>query len=204
MLTIYFLRHGQTDYNQRGIVQGSGVDSSLNETGRAQANAFYEYYQHLNFDAVYASGLQRTHQTLAPWLAKGYSFEAVPAVNELNWGVHEGIVPTPEQKHDFKQMLVHWKEGNLQAKVEGGESPIEAWERSREFFATLPQKHGAGQQILICSHGRQLRVILSNLLGESMTQMEKYNQHNTGLSIVEMAADGSGELKLLNDVRHLE
>ncbi|MEM6877731.1 MAG: histidine phosphatase family protein, partial [Bacteroidota bacterium] len=33
--TVYIVRHGQTDYNLRGIVQGSGVDSSLNDTGRA-------------------------------------------------------------------------------------------------------------------------------------------------------------------------
>ncbi|MFT5802452.1 MAG: broad specificity phosphatase PhoE, partial [Nonlabens sp.] len=29
----YFIRHGQTDYNLRGIVQGSGIDSELNENG---------------------------------------------------------------------------------------------------------------------------------------------------------------------------
>jgi probable phosphoglycerate mutase len=29
--TIYLIRHGQTDFNKQGIVQGSGVDSSLND-----------------------------------------------------------------------------------------------------------------------------------------------------------------------------
>ncbi|EJF08716.1 histidine phosphatase family protein, partial [Pontibacter sp. BAB1700] len=31
---IYLIRHGQTDFNLQGIVQGSGVDASLNELGR--------------------------------------------------------------------------------------------------------------------------------------------------------------------------
>ncbi|HNU42529.1 MAG TPA: histidine phosphatase family protein, partial [Cyclobacteriaceae bacterium] len=30
---IYIIRHGQTDFNLKGIVQGSGVDSSLNVRG---------------------------------------------------------------------------------------------------------------------------------------------------------------------------
>lgn len=42
---IYILRHGETDYNRRGIVQGSGVDAELNEYGRLQAEAFFRYYR---------------------------------------------------------------------------------------------------------------------------------------------------------------
>ncbi|MCY7358013.1 MAG: histidine phosphatase family protein, partial [Rudanella sp.] len=30
---IYIIRHGETDYNRRGVVQGSGVDADLNEMG---------------------------------------------------------------------------------------------------------------------------------------------------------------------------
>ena len=39
--TIYLIRHGETDFNRQGIVQGSGVDSDLNELGLAQAEAFF-------------------------------------------------------------------------------------------------------------------------------------------------------------------
>ena len=48
--TIYLIRHGQTDFNKQGIVQGSGVDSSLNDEGHAQARKFFEAYHHINFD----------------------------------------------------------------------------------------------------------------------------------------------------------
>ncbi|MFM8374363.1 MAG: histidine phosphatase family protein, partial [Bacteroidota bacterium] len=37
---VYFIRHGETDFNRQGIIQGRGVDSDLNETGRQQARAF--------------------------------------------------------------------------------------------------------------------------------------------------------------------
>ena len=34
---VYLVRHGETDYNLRGQLQGSTIDAPLNETGRAQA-----------------------------------------------------------------------------------------------------------------------------------------------------------------------
>jgi probable phosphoglycerate mutase len=37
---IYLIRHGETDYNRMGVVQGSGIDADLNELGQRQAQAF--------------------------------------------------------------------------------------------------------------------------------------------------------------------
>ena len=50
---IYITRHGQTDFNKKGIVQGSGVDSDLNETGRLQAEAFFKKFKDHPFDKLY-------------------------------------------------------------------------------------------------------------------------------------------------------
>ena len=61
---IYLTRHGQTDYNLKGVVQGSGIDADLNATGRAQANAFYQAYKDHPFDKLYVSGLKRTFQSM--------------------------------------------------------------------------------------------------------------------------------------------
>ncbi|MEO0734980.1 MAG: histidine phosphatase family protein, partial [Bacteroidota bacterium] len=44
-MTVYIVRHGQTDFNLQGIVQGSGVDASLNDTGRSQGQHLYEQYR---------------------------------------------------------------------------------------------------------------------------------------------------------------
>ena len=42
--TIYIARHGQTEFNKRGIVQGSGVDSELNSTGLLQAERLFQIF----------------------------------------------------------------------------------------------------------------------------------------------------------------
>ncbi|MEM7656515.1 MAG: histidine phosphatase family protein [Bacteroidota bacterium] len=203
MLTLYFVRHGQTDYNLKGIVQGSGVDSSLNATGQAQAQAFFEAYRHLTFDAVYASKLQRTHQTLAPWKAAGYDFEQHAGLNELNWGHHEGAVANAEMKAEFLQMLENWQQGEIHDKVVNGESPQEALDRALPFLKQLTADH-MGQRVLICSHGRQLRVILSHLMDGDLTQMEQYKHQNTGVTIVRIAPSGTVQLDVLNNGTHLE
>jgi broad specificity phosphatase PhoE len=57
---LFILRHGQTDFNKIGVVQGSGIDAPLNETGRKQAESFFKGYADIPFDVVYTSALQRT------------------------------------------------------------------------------------------------------------------------------------------------
>jgi probable phosphoglycerate mutase len=60
----YLIRHGQTDFNKRGIIQGGGIDSSLNDTGWAQAHAFHQQYKQVSFDLIVTSDLRRTHKRL--------------------------------------------------------------------------------------------------------------------------------------------
>ncbi len=43
--TLYIVRHGETELNKHGIVQGRGINSDLNDTGRAQAAALFEHYK---------------------------------------------------------------------------------------------------------------------------------------------------------------
>lgn len=203
MTTLYFLRHGETEYNRLGIVQGSGIDSDLNEEGLRQAEAFFDFYRSEPFDAVYVSTLRRTHQTMSFWHTLGYTPQAERGLDEFGWGIHEGSTPSESFKHAFRHILDRWAQGYLDERVDGGESPLEAWARAEGFFRSLPVRYPEGR-ILLCSHGRQLRVILSMLIHGSLQEMERFSHHNTALSIVRMAPDGACTLELHNDVRHLD
>lgn len=203
MLTLYFFRHGETEYNRRGIIQGRGIDSDLNATGHAQAQAFYAHYRHLSFDGIWASMLRRTHQTLAPWLEDGYTLQTHPGLDEFSWGIHEGRNPDIEQRHEFREMLLRWRAGEDDTRIEGGESPRDAWARAKPLFESLLATPD-DRTLLICSHGRQMRVIISNLIGEDMRYMERFKHHNTALSIVRLQAIGQGETLTLNSIAHLD
>ncbi len=202
-MLLYLIRHGQTDYNIQGIVQGGGIDSDLNAKGRAQAEAFYAHYHQTRFDAVYVSSLKRTYQTLAPWEESGYQLQADPAIDEFRWGWMEGKKPTPEMNEEFTQLKADWAAGQFHRKIRGGESPEEAWNRIQPFFERVAKAH-QGQRILVCSHGRTSRIVLSQLLGYGMDQMSKFSHSNTGLNVLRFYPNGKVQAEKINDVTHLE
>jgi broad specificity phosphatase PhoE len=69
--TLYIVRHGQTDLNKQGIVQGRGRDTDLNDEGRKQADLFYNAYKSVPFDKVYISELKRTEQSIQQFIDLG-------------------------------------------------------------------------------------------------------------------------------------
>jgi broad specificity phosphatase PhoE len=81
---IYLIRHGQTDYNLQNIVQGSGVDTDLNDRGRQQAQAFFERYKEVPFQKVYTSALKRTHQSVKGFLELGLPHMQLAGLNEIS------------------------------------------------------------------------------------------------------------------------
>ncbi len=198
--TIYFIRHGETDLNRAHIVQGSGVDSSLNELGHQQARQFYEFYKKENFDLIICSALQRSYQTILPFVEDGIPLQRFAEINEMNWGVHEGKSSTPAMKAAYVEMISQWNQNNLDARLEEGESAREMADRLQHFLDQLkkmPQK-----KILVCSHGRALRGIMTLVKGQHLREMESYKHSNTGLFLVHQK-DGAFEVVLENDTKHL-
>ncbi len=202
-MTIYFIRHGQTEYNIRGIVQGSGIDSELNEVGRQQAQAFYDYYKDVEFDLIIGSALQRTHQTLAPFVNNHPTipFEKTALINEINWGVHEGQKYQPWMKGNYEKLIQEWNIGNFDASLEEGESARSLADRLQKFLDDLVQRKA--KTVLVCTHGRTMRCMISLLKKQHLREMEKYRHHNTCLYKARWS-DGAFTVELENDIRHLK
>lgn len=59
---IYFVRHGQTDWNKLGRIQGHS-DTELNEEGKNQAQIVKEKLSGVKFDKVFSSPLKRARET---------------------------------------------------------------------------------------------------------------------------------------------
>lgn len=197
---VYILRHGQTEYNLRGIVQGGGVDTSLNDTGRAQAQAFFQTYGHLPFEKVLTSNLKRTHETVQPFLDQGLDWERHPEITEMGWGVHEGTVSTPESHQEYKDLMHAWESGNYDAALPEGESATQLGERLTRFINHLRQR--PEELLLVCSHGRAMRGLMCLLEGNPLSMMSTYGHSNTGLWIAQQRVDGF-ELLKKNDISHL-
>ncbi len=202
MKELYIVRHGETDYNRKGIVQGRGVDSSLNARGQRQAQAFYDYYQDQDFDAVYVSNLQRTQQTLAPFKEAGYQFRITPELDEISWGDHEGKYPTNQMGRDFRTMLDAWHEGFTHLKTPNGESPDEVSIRLNHFLDDLEKTQE--EKILICSHGRTIRLLLCELQQLPLKKMILFETENVCLHYLTWEPPNPAKIHLTNNRVHLK
>ncbi len=86
---IYIIRHGQTELNNRKVLQGRS-DHPLNDNGIAQAREAADRLKPISFDAVYSSPLIRAIQT-----AKIIVPDADPLIDErlieMEYGPYEGM-----------------------------------------------------------------------------------------------------------------
>lgn len=199
--TIYIIRHGQTDFNKNGIIQGSGIDSELNETGLWQAAQFYLHYQHVQFDQIFTSQLHRTKQSVAAFERNGIPTKALLALNEINWGIFEGKESTQERKQAYNQIVMDWRANKLDQPIEGGESPLDMFYRQQSGWEEIT-KH-PGQNLLISMHGRALRCFLSLILNTPLKDMDDYGHTNLCLYKVEYRMDGTAFLLEANNTNHL-
>jgi broad specificity phosphatase PhoE len=196
---IILLRHGQTDFNLKGIVQGSGVDSPLNENGMKQADAFYRAYQDYGFDKVYTSALKRTHQTVQKFIDDGLSWEIVPELNEISWGNFEGQPITPEEDVYYRWVLAEWSAGKTDLRIKGGENPEEVAVRLAVALNVI--KKSPHKNILVCMHGRAMRILLCMMMGLPLKEMESFDHQNC--CVYELEFDGAFVITKYCDVGHL-
>jgi broad specificity phosphatase PhoE len=198
---IYLIRHGETNYNRMGIVQGSGVDSDLNELGRRQAKAFFEHYQHVPFDKVYTSVLKRTVQSVQRFIDKGIPWQTLPGLNEINWGYREGMQITPEEDIYYHSVLDRWSKGEVELRIEGGESPVDVQKRQLEALEVI-LSHPEEETVLICMHGRAMRILLATILNYPLQCMDMFEHQNLGLYKLHYTGN-LFRVESYNDVTHL-
>lgn len=197
-MKLYIIRHAETEYNRKGIIQGSEVDSDINDVGESQANSFYEYYKDINFDKIYVSDLKRTFQTIRRFTENGSLYEKLKDFNEISWGINQG---KSDDLEDYARLIDTWLAGNLDNKFEEGESPNEMSVRLvKGFNKVLDDDHDT---VLLCIHGRALRILLSKIIDNDLTKMDKYVHSNTGLYILEYK-NGKYEILGRNLRNHLE
>lgn len=89
MKKLYILRHGQTLFNQKEMVQGQ-CDSRLTDLGIRQSDAAGQYFkdQNIRFDSVYTSDLPRTEETLEQFYTGPHKRRK--GFRERSYGVYDG------------------------------------------------------------------------------------------------------------------
>lgn len=98
--SFYFIRHGETDWNKRGIIMGS-TDIALNSHGISQAQQAKYHLENIGITHIYSSPLKRASQTAAI-LNEGFALPVTYSdlLKERSWGVSEG-----DSVDKFKEIL---------------------------------------------------------------------------------------------------
>ena len=145
---IYFVRHGETEWNRLGLIQG-WTDIPLNETGHAQAQDVaraFAAHPEVTKDCRFAvSPLGRTRQTMA-YISEALSLpeshvSVSPALKELGFGVWEG---KPFWELKASPIYPADPETRYSWRPEGGESYADGQERLRHWLAGIQDPNGGG------------------------------------------------------------
>ena len=152
MTEILLTRHGQTDWNLGGRVQGH-TDIPLNATGVAQARALADELAAEQLVAVYSSDLGRARDTAAIVAElHGLAVTVDPDLREKNFGSWEGLTDTEIGERFPDAVRGRWGDGETTDAV--GVRAVAAVDRIREL-------HPIGG-VLVVSHGGPLRALLAH------------------------------------------
>ena len=138
---------------------------------------------------------------MASFIEEGIAFEKLPELNEISWGNREGQVIDADGDRYYFKMINEWVSGNTDFAIDGGESPKQVAERMRIAIKKI-MSNDAEREVLICMHGRALRILLTVLLNYPLSAMDMFDHKN--LCLYELENTGSFfKLNKYNETSHL-
>ena len=197
-MNLYIVRHGQTEENLNGIIQGH-KPGELTALGIEQAKLLALRLKDQKFDAIYSSDLKRAVDTcwhVARFHDVPVSYTAL--LRERCSGIFEG------RRREYL-----WEAEKLSGlpqvdfTPEAGESFRDLRRRADLFLSNL-QALGEQKTILIVSHGGWNRMLLGIAMNKSVEESLPIPQKNTCVNIIEYDESSGFNVNLLNCTEHLQ
>ena len=163
LCTLYLVRHGETEWNKKGIVMGQS-DSPLTEAGVEQAKTTAQELKDIHFDVIFSSDLHRAQRTAEIIkLERQLAVQTSKALRERTYGSWEGKMGKDYRKnfqHLFdKVKTLSEKEAKSFKFTDDIESDEEVIGRFitqlREIAVAYPSK-----TVLVVTHGGCIRTFL--------------------------------------------
>jgi len=153
--TLLLVRHGETDWNAEGRLQGH-TDRPLSDYGRRQARRLAEELEGEGLEAIYSSDLARAHETaeiVGERLGLPISLE--PALREKDWGSWEGLDAVERDRVEFV-----------------GESTEAHQERMLRALRRIAELHPGNGRVLVVTHGGSMRRVQTAAMGMALPVVE--------------------------------
>ena len=199
MTRIFLIRHGETEWNKIGRLQGHS-DVKLSPEGIRQAQLLAEHAPFRTFDAIYSSDLSRAVNT-AKILAAKFHLRIVEerGLREVNFGEWEGkaISELAENFPDFGKFFTNPDKVH----PPGGETFLECQARVMNALDEIIAEH-ENQKIVVVSHGAAIRLIICAVLDIRIRKMWSISQYNMALNVLTYE-EGNFLVELVNSTLHL-
>jgi broad specificity phosphatase PhoE len=155
MTELLLVRHGETDWNADGRLQGQ-TDRPLSDFGRRQARELAEALQGEQLQAIYSSDLARARET-AEIVADRLELPVVldPDLREKDWGTWEGLTAVERDRVEFV-----------------GESTVAHQERTLRALKRISERHPGAGRVLVVTHGGSMRRVQTAVLGLALPVIE--------------------------------
>lgn len=162
---LVLLRHGQTEWNHAGRMQGH-ADVHLDEVGRAQALAVGQALADRGFATIVSSDLARAHDTaMAVSDVVGVPVVIDERLREINVGSWAGLTRA-QIEEEYPDFAAHYAAGRDFRRSEEGETVAEMVARALPAIEEVIAAH-QGQRVLVVAHGFLLARLLETMLGVS-------------------------------------
>ena len=154
-MVVYLIRHGQTDYNQKGLLQGKS-NIPLNNNGIQEAWRNHNYFVDKNIDFCFTSPLKRALETAQIIFPKVNIIKSDLLI-ERNLGIFEGKSHDEYHFHNFWNYKLNSTYGNV-------ESVRNLLDRSDSFLNYLKENY-MNKTVVIVSHGAFLKALHFSIIG---------------------------------------
>ena len=203
-MRLILVRHGQTEWNQLGRIQGR-TDIPLNDTGIMQARAAGEWLSQRSIDAVYSSPMQRAFDT-ATEIARPHGLPVISLddIIEIDFGLWEKKTADelkklyPEYWNDWSWHLDEEMSANMQA-----ESAYTILNRVKRALNSIFEENTAGSTAVVVSHTMPIKLIMANAIGLPLKSLQSIKVGNCGICELDMNTDMSGSLITWNESGYL-
>ncbi|MEE8465031.1 MAG: histidine phosphatase family protein [Dehalococcoidia bacterium] len=200
MGTLLIVRHGETNWNAEGRIQGH-TDIGLSETGAEQARLLAVRLASIAIDAAYSSDLKRASETATIALSsQDIVLNKTPRLREYHKGSYEGMT-LAEIETQFPEDYPRYLEKNLDYAPAGGESTRGVSARMADIFGEIKANH-LNETVLVVGHGGSLRAGMVSLLRMPLEGNWSFVFGNCSLTVVDTYEDNA-VLRLFNDKSHL-
>ncbi|KAF7141672.1 hypothetical protein RHSIM_Rhsim06G0046200 [Rhododendron simsii] len=198
---IVVVRHGETDWNVEGRIQGH-VDVELNEVGRQQAAAVADRLsKETAISAVYSSDLKRALETAHIIANKCGVSEVIQDANlrERHLGDLQGFV-----LHEAANHKPNAYQATLSARTDeeipgGGESLDQLFHRCTSSLQSIGMKH-IGKRVVVVTHGGVVRALYKRAAPTERLQTKILN---ASVNILHLSSKEDWTIKTWGDVNHL-